>query len=250
MIVPAGWSAIDRPTLLLQALRTVDRMEPNAAPKLHLYVLLDRSGSMASMTDAVIAGFNELLAEQSALGPDARMTFVQFDTEGPQEMVADAIPIAEVAPLTPHTFVPRGGTPLLDATGLLLGKAIVRANGVGDAESVVFATITDGHENASNEFTLDAIRNTIAERTAAGWTFVFLGADPSAYGEAHSLGYDVRSTQQWTADGTGARTALADLSRATTSRRMKLARNESFDAGDYFEGRKAADDDRGRRDKP
>src|SRR3712207_7986346 len=35
-----------------------------ATPRLHLHVLLDRSGSMASMRDAVIAGFGELLSEQ------------------------------------------------------------------------------------------------------------------------------------------------------------------------------------------
>jgi Mg-chelatase subunit ChlD len=223
-------------------------MEPTNAPKLHLYVLLDRSGSMASMVGDVVEGFNTLLAEQSAAGGvEARMTLVQFDTEAPHEMLADAIPMAEVAPLTMHTFVPRGGTPLLDATGLLLGKAIVRANGVGDAESVVFATITDGHENASKEFTLAAIRKTIEERTAAGWTFVFLGADPSAYSEAGGLGYDARSTQQWSSDGGGARLAMSELSRATTARRIKLADGVAYDAGDYFEGDKAADDDRERR---
>ena len=32
-------------------------------PEVHLYVLLDRSGSMASMADDVIGGFNTLLAE-------------------------------------------------------------------------------------------------------------------------------------------------------------------------------------------
>jgi Mg-chelatase subunit ChlD len=222
-------------------------MEPITAPKLHLYVLLDRSGSMAAMADDVIGGFNTLLAEQAAVGTDARMTFVQFDGTDPQEVLADAVPIAEVTPLSQDTFVPRGNTPLLDATGLLLGKAIARANGVGDAESVVFATITDGHENASAEFKLDAIRKTIEERTAAGWTFVFLGADPSSYDEAERHGYDVRSTQRFAADGTGARAAFSELSRGTTARRLKLAHGEAFDAGDYFEGAKAADDDRERR---
>jgi hypothetical protein len=234
----------------LQALRTVDRMEPNNAPKLHLYVLLDRSGSMSSMADDVVGGFNTLLAEQAdGGGIEARMTFVQFDSHNPQEVIADAIPLAEVAPLTMQTFVPRASTPLLDATGLLLGKAIVRANGLATPESVVFATITDGFENASSEFTLDAIRKTIEERTAAGWSFVFLGADPSAYDESAKLGYDARSTQQFAADGHGARTAWANLSSATSERRRKLAVGEAYDNADFFEGEKHADDDRTRRGK-
>ena len=237
--------------MLLQAVRTVGGMEPTNAPKpspkLHLYVLLDRSGSMSSMADDVVEGFNELLAEQQEVGPDALITMVQFDDHNPQEMLCEAIPLAEVPPLTMAQFAPRGSTPLLDATGLLLGKAIVRANGVGDAESVVFATITDGHENCSSEFKLSAIRKTIEERTAAGWTFVFLGADPSSYEEAERMGHDVRSTQHFAADSTGMQAAMSELGRATTVRRQKLRARESFDAGDYIEGRKDADEDRKRR---
>ena len=233
--------------MLLHPIRTVECMEPTTAPKLHLYVLLDRSGSMSSMAGDVVEGFNTLLAEQQAVGPDARMTFVQFDGQDPQELLADAIPIAEMAPLSLHTFVPRGNTPLLDAMGRLLGKAIVRANGVGDAESVVFAAITDGHENASTEFTRAAIMQTIADRTAVGWSFVFLGADPTAYDEAAGLGIDARSTQRFVRDGDGTKVAFAELSRATRERRGKLRRHESFDPGDYFEGQKEADEDRRRR---
>lgn len=66
-------------------------MEPNTEPKVHLYLLLDRSGSMASMAADVVEGFNALLAEQAtAGGVAARMTFVQFDSEDPQEIIADA----------------------------------------------------------------------------------------------------------------------------------------------------------------
>ena len=223
-------------------------MEPNTAPKLHLYVLLDRSGSMASMAAEVVEGFNGLLAEQTdADGAAARMTFVQFDSEDPQEVIADAIPIPEIAPLSLATFAPRGGTPLLDATGRLIGTAMTREKIVGGTESIVFVTITDGFENASHEFKLEGIRKLVEDRTAAGWTFVFLGADPSAYDEAEKLGYDARSTQQWAPDGAGARVAFQSMGRSMTTRRMKLAAGESYDAADFFEGDKAADEDRKRR---
>ena len=223
-------------------------MEPNNEPKLHLYVLLDRSGSMASMAADVVEGFNGLLAEQAnAEGAAARMTFVQFDSQDPQEVLADAIPIQEIAPLSLATFAPRGSTPLLDATGRLIGTAMTREKIVGGTESIVFVTITDGFENASHEFKLDGIRKLIEDRTAAGWTFAFLGADPSAYAEAEKLGYDARSTQQWAPDGAGAKIAFSELGRGISTRRHKIANRESYDAGDFFEGDKAADDDRKRR---
>jgi len=111
----------------------------------------------------------------------------------------------------------------------------------------VFATITDGLENSSTEFTLEAIKKLIEARTTDGWTFVFLGADPSSYSEADKLGYDPRSTQQFAPDGTGARAAFSELSRATMARRGKLHRGEALDVGDFFEGHKEADADRERR---
>lgn len=223
-------------------------MEPNSAPKLHLYVLLDRSGSMSSMAADVVEGFNSLLAQQAAEGGvEARMTFVQFDSVDPQEVLVDAIPLAEVAPLSMHAFAPRGSTPLLDATGRLIGKAMTREKTVDTPESIVFATITDGLENASSEFELAAIKKLIAERTEAGWTFVYLGADTDAYGEAARLGYDDRSTQSFAADGDGAKTAFEELGRGISARRQKLATHQAIDAGDFFEGEKKADDDRSRR---
>lgn len=216
----------------------------------HLYVLLDRSGSMAAMADDVIGGFNRLLADQQADGDDARITLVQFDTEDPQEVVADAVPLAEMTELDHATFVPRGGTPLLDATGILLGRAAQRAHVLASvgapAEEVVVVSITDGHENASREFTLDAVRARVAERQAAGWTFVFLGAALDVYGEAGGLGYDSRSVQSFAPGPDGAAVAFDSLSQSTRTMRSKVRSGRRFDKGDFFEDGKPAEEHRRR----
>jgi len=62
---------------------------------------------MASMRNDVIGGFNSLLADQEALGGDARFTLVQFDSADPAEVLVDARSVARVRPLSAHTFVPR-----------------------------------------------------------------------------------------------------------------------------------------------
>ena len=219
-------------------------------PEVHLYVLLDRSGSMASMADDVIGGFNTLLAEQQADGNDARMTLVQFDGTDPEEVIADAVPIAEMTNLDAATFVPRGNTPLLDATGILLGRAATRvaqrtADGL-PAEEIVVVSITDGHENASREYTLPAVRQLIAAHTAGGWTFVFLGAALDVYGEAGGLGYDPRAVQSWAPDAQGSAEAFASLSRATSAKRDLIRRAVEHDKGDFFVD-KDAEEDRQRR---
>lgn len=203
---------------------------PNRAaersPDVHLYVLLDRSGSMASMVDDVIGGFNRLLIDQQADGPDARMTLVQFDSVEPQHTVADAVPIAEVTPLHRGSFQPRGGTPLLDATGVLLARAARRAadRAAADlpAEQIVFVSVTDGHENASRDYRLATIQQLIDAHRASGWTFVFLGAAVDVYGEAGAMGYDPGSVQAFAADGAGSAAAFASLSRSMTDHRSKV----------------------------
>ena len=220
-------------------------------PRTHFFVLLDRSGSMASMVNDVIGGFNHLLAEQQAAGDDARMTLVQFDSEDPQEVLTDALRIWRVRPLTPRTFVPRGGTPLLDATGRLITRATVRAEQrkvLGKRPEVVtFVTITDGEENQSREFSRADVLRLVKEREAAGWSFVFLGAGLDAYAEAGAIGYDARSVQAWMPDGAGASHAFRSTSAAMLRRREAVRQNAPYVAADFFEGDKPAEEDRNRR---
>lgn len=226
-------------------------MHTNPTLRPHFYVLLDRSGSMAGMVDDVIGGFNQLLADQRALGDDARMTLVQFDSQDPQEVLADARRIGRIRPLDRSTFVPRGGTPLLDATGQVITRAAVREQQrrvLGKRPEVItVVTITDGEENQSREFTRRDVLRLVKEKEAAGWSFAFLGAGLDAYGEAGGIGYDARSVQALAPDGTGMATGLASLSEAMATRRGKVARAEAYDPADFFEGEKGGEEDRNRR---
>jgi hypothetical protein len=225
---------------------------PDAVPvRPHFYVLLDRSGSMETMRGDVIGGFNGLIAAQQADGPDARITLVQFDSQDPQEVLIDGRSIRHARPLTPATFVPRGGTPLLDATGQLIVRASVRQQErsvLGKRpEAITFITITDGEENQSREYGRRDILRLVKEKEAHGWTFAFMGAGLDAYAEAGAMGYDPRSVQAFAPDGTGAQMAFTNLSDAMVTRRRKLRNAERFDGGDFYEGDKRAEQDRHRR---
>jgi len=215
-------------------------------PIAHLYVLLDRSGSMQAIADDVIGGFNHLLAEQKADGADARMTLVQFDSQDPEEVIADAVPVLEVVDLDAATFVPRGGTPLLDATGRIIARASAHAAQLAacgsPAEDITIVTVTDGQENQSRELGLDQVRAMISAKQSAGWTFAFLSAGLDAYGEAGRMGLDARSTQAFPASAAGARAAWASTSEAVSRKRDHLRRGEDFDRQDLFEGEKKAED--------
>lgn len=199
------------------------------------------------MRDDVIGGFNTMLAEQQADGADAAMTLVQFDSQNAHEVVADAVPVAEMVPLSPSTFLPRGSTPLLDATGLLITRASAREAALAEAgdpaEVITFITITDGQENQSREYNRDQVRALVQEREASGWSFAFLGAGLDAYNEARGMGYDDRSVQSYSPDGRGSRQLFASTSSAMSARRRKIRDHEDFDRKDFFEGQKQAEED-------
>lgn len=220
-------------------------------PRPHFHVLLDRSGSMATMRDDVVGGFNALLAEQQAAGGDARLTVVRFDSVDAQEVVVDARPIDRVAPLGHDDFVPRGGTPLLDATGRLIASItarLERRRHLGKRpEITTVITVTDGHENQSCEYRRDTVRALVRDRQVRGWTFAFLGAGLDSYSEAGGIGYDARSVMNFAPDGAGAAAAFANVSRAMTARRDKVLHGEEFSVEDFYEGDKAAEDDLRRR---
>jgi hypothetical protein len=230
---------------------TTKDLNPLARP--HIYMLLDRSGSMEAIRGDVIGGFNSFLAEQQADGDDARVTLVQFDSQHPSEVLVDARRIKAVRPLSHATFIPRGSTPLLDATGLLVARAderIAERKAAGkQPETIIFVTITDGHENASREFTREDIRKLVAAREQQGWTFVFLSAGLDGYAEAGGMGYQVRAIQSWAPDAAGAGLAFKSLSSATSARRSSLRRHEVHDTDDFFGDAKPAEADRQRRMK-
>ena len=63
----------------------------------HLYFLLDRSGSMQSIRDDTIGGFNAFIADQRQHPGDCRVTLAQFDTD--YEVTYENLPIADVPKL-------------------------------------------------------------------------------------------------------------------------------------------------------
>ena len=224
----------------------------NDVRNLHIYFLLDRSGSMESMATDVVGGFNGFLAAQQADGHDALMTLVQFDSQDPHEVLVNALPIAQVRPLDRTRFQPRGGTPLYDAMGHLIADATIRAEKTAidgrPAEEVLFVTFTDGQENQSSEYTQAQVFGLISKRQDRGWTFVYLGANHDSYAEGGKIGYSAGNVQNFAPDAAGTAAAFASLAPAVSRRRGALREHLAYDPNDLFEGDKGAEADlRGRK---
>ena len=72
-----------------------------------IWFLLDRSGSMSSIAEYVVSGFDGFFASQRAETGDATVTVVQFDGDDAHDVIVDAKPIASV-PSIGDRFEPRG----------------------------------------------------------------------------------------------------------------------------------------------
>lgn len=181
-----------------------DAESPSDADAVHVTVLLDRSGSMNAIADDAIGGFNRFIDEQTHLPGECRVTLVQFDNKDPHEVVLDAAPVGEVPPLTSTTYQPRGMTPLLDALGRVLTMTDRRVATHPD-ESQLVAVITDGHENASREFSRSDVAEMVRQRSDAGWAFVFLGANIDSFAESRAMGLQHGHAGDWahTSEGVG-----------------------------------------------
>ena len=219
-----------------------------AVKSTHIYILLDRSGSMSSIASDVVGGLNKYISDQQKNGPDAKVTFVQFDSQDPQEVIVAGAPISEVVQLDGSTFIPRGGTPLLDATGLLIGRARVEAaarEATGlPKQQILFVSITDGDENSSSEYSLEQIKKLYKECEVAGWTFVFISAALDAYGDAGRIGVKHGNIQAFDKSAHGTQLTFASLSAKTTDFRNNV-RNLRVELNyEFFGSDKPAEDDR------
>lgn len=153
----------------------------------HLYFLLDRSGSMQSIKDDTEGGFDAFITEQRRAEGECRVTLAQFDNT--YDVVYRDLPIAEVPPLD---LAPRGSTALLDSMGTLITTAGESLAALAEDErpaAVIVAIMTDGHENASHEWTHPAIKALVEQQTQQyEWQFLYLGADQDAIEVGTSLG--------------------------------------------------------------
>ena len=153
-------------------------------------VVLDRSGSMGSVRDDTIGGFNTFIGEQKKIEGKCNLTLVQFDTE--YEFVHKGQNITKVASLDHSTFVPRGMTALLDAVGRAIvetGQRLAEMNEDDRPNKVIFVIQTDGAENASKEYNRAKVMEMIKlQQDKYNWEFIFLGANQDAISTGASMG--------------------------------------------------------------
>lgn len=165
--------------------------------------LLDRSSSMQACKAATIEAFNGYVGGLQAETEAAiDFTFLQFDTQS-LDKVCVAIPVRDVPALTPLTYQPRGGTPLIDAAVKTIRAVEQSLSKRQGNPKIVMCFQTDGEENSSVEYTWEELHGLIAEKQALGWQFNFLGAGIDAYVQGARMGIAAMSTMSYNARDLG-----------------------------------------------
>lgn len=201
----------------------------------HIAVILDRTGSMNSIREDVIGGFNTFLRAQQAEPTPATFTLVQFDSQDPYEIVQPVGPIADARPLTEDTYVPRASTPLYDAIGR--GILDLEAMLAGQSEAnrpgkIIFVIVTDGQENASREFSRAQVLAMIEAKKQLAWEFVFLSADTAAFHDAEHMGFSSEARLLFKKSKQGNDLAWSAVSDKMSRYRGGSASSVSFDDKD------------------
>ena len=149
--------------------------------KMCVALLLDRSGSMNANKSETISAVNSYI-DNTRKKFKGRFTLTQFDSEG-IDIVQDNVKIKNAQHITEESYQPRSMTPLLDAIGKTLNA--FKTDGF---ENIVFVIMTDGQENHSREYKLEAIRALIESKRKIGWQVSYLGTNVDAFAEGARLG--------------------------------------------------------------
>jgi Mg-chelatase subunit ChlD len=212
------------------------------SPGADIWFLLDRSGSMGSIAADVVRGFDDFFADQRAQEGAVTVSLVQFDDQDPHDVLVDAKPLHEVRSIRGR-FEPRGCTPLYDAIGRLLDRAEHRLarHGANPADQLV-VILTDGLENASRDWDAPRINARIADLRAAGWTFVFLGANQDSYATGGQMAMAAGSIANFAASPASVAASYRGLSRSVGEFRRKDRKRRVAEADEFWGGIKESED--------
>jgi hypothetical protein len=200
--------------------------------------LLDRSGSMGICRDSTIEAFNGYLDGLKEEPEGIDFTFLQFDTRSLDKLCV-AQPVMKVPNLTTATYIPRDGTPLIDAAYKTIKAVEAAVEKDGGSPKVVICIQTDGEENSSTEYTWEELHGLVHEKTKQGWQFNFMGAGIDAYEQGARMGIAAVGTMSYDhLDKAATRASF----RAASANTREFANNRSLNTNFSASQRMAAGD--------
>jgi hypothetical protein len=185
-------------------------------------IILDESGSMQSIKEATISGFNEVV--QTVKGVEKQfpeqehfITLVTFNGMGIKTLLFNE-PVAKLDQIDGNKYQPDSMTPLFDAMGFSLTRLRLEVQNYPDY-NVLVTILTDGMENASKEYNGLAIKKLVDELSLQNWTFTYIGANQNEVEFAATI--SITNTMSFQANEADMKKMFAKESKA----RMKYSQN-------------------------
>ena len=164
-------------------------------------IIIDESGSMEVIKQQAINSVNETIqtiraAQERNENQEHYVTLVSFNDR--VKTINDCAAIDNVRELTKETYQPNCSTALYDAMGMSLNA--LRAK-VADNDKVLVTVVTDGYENASREYSGQAIKALIEALKTKGWVFAYIGANHDVEAVAASISITNTMSSETTNEG-------------------------------------------------
>lgn len=195
-----------------------------------LVFILDKSGSMASLTADTIGGFNSMIEKQKAQDGKCFVSTVLFSYNS--EVLHDRIDLRKVPLMTDKDYQAYGGTALIDAIGGAIhhiGNIHKYARPEDVPAHTMFVITTDGMENASHRYSSDEVKKMIErQKKKYGWEFLFIGANIDAVETAARFGIEKDRAVNYNADKEGTRVLYKTVAQAVCNVRANVDLEESW----------------------
>ena len=175
--------------------------------KNYVVLILDKSGSMKSIKNEVVGGFNDQIKEikkkNTEFGMETKICLVTFSTfvDTPILWLED---IEKVIPLTDETYNPDGYTAMYDAVGTTVESLLKLPEANDEDLSFLVIVISDGEENNSQKFNADKVAELVSSCEKTGrWTFSYVGANQDLKAVSQDLNININNTLAFMADSDG-----------------------------------------------
>lgn len=158
--------------------------------QVHNLIILDESGSMDSIKETTIQGFNSLVKMVKSLEKEFHeqeyyISLISFNGKG-RKLLHFIDPVSQLSEINSHIYLPDASTPLYDAMGFSIHKLQQVLQNQTDY-NVLVTILTDGEENSSVNYKLPAIKRLISKQTENNWTFTYIGTDHDVAKSAQDL---------------------------------------------------------------
>lgn len=167
-------------------------------PKTHVAIILDRSGSMSHTRQVTVTGYNEQVEQikSDAKDQEILVSLVTFNGHVYEHFWNENA--EKLATSSHEDYNPVGSTALYDAMGYVIDK-LQQTTTSDDNTAYLIITITDGEENASQQYKDSAIlKRKIESLQAENWTFTFMGCSKdSMFRLAAATGTPVANCAVW-----------------------------------------------------